>query len=153
MKDQCAKCQEILSVDCSGSNPTQNLLREELNSSLELAEKLSRQYEELLRSYQQKMLNTSALIKQLNEQFSWVSQLANLTQSEDQDYALHVTTVASHSSDPSVPSGFRKVILTLFNSDPITVNIPEEVSVHNPKFMETVAKKALLEYRQNAQEK
>lgn len=40
------------------------------------------------------MLNTSALIKQLNEQFSWVSQLANLTQREDQDYALHVTTVS-----------------------------------------------------------
>lgn len=59
--------------------------------------------------------------------------------------------VASHSSDPSVPYGFRKVILTLFNSDPITVNVPEEVSMHNSKFMETVAEKALLEYRQNAQ--
>lgn len=152
MKDQCAKCQEILSVDCSGSNPMQSLLREELNSSLELAEKLARQYEELLRSYQQKMLNTSALIKQLNEQFNWVSQLANLTQREDL-YALQVTTVASHGSDPSVPSGFRKVILTLFDSDPITVMVPEEDSMHNPKFMETVAEKALLEYRQNAREK
>lgn len=152
MKDQCAKCQEILSVDCSGSNPAQSLLREELNSSLELAEKLARQYDELLRSYQQKMLNTSALLKQLTEQFSWVSQLANLTQRED-PHSLHVTTVASRSSDPSVPSGFTKVILKLFDSDPITVTVPEEVSMHNPKFMETVAQKALLEYRQNAREK
>ncbi|XP_014395564.1 PREDICTED: clusterin isoform X2 [Myotis brandtii] len=151
MKDQCAKCQEILSVDCSGSNPAQNLLREELNSSLELAEKLARQYDELLRSYQQKMLNTSALLKQLNEQFNWVSQLANLTQREDQ-YSLHVTTVASRGSDSSVPSGFTKVILTLFDSDPITVTVPE-VSIHNPKFMETVAEKALQEYRQSTREK
>jgi len=152
MKDQCAKCQEILSVDCSGSNPAQSLLREELNSSLELAEKLARQYDELLRSYQQKMLNTSALLKQLNEQFNWVSQLANLTQREDQ-YSLHVTTVASRGSDSSVPSGFTKVILTLFDSDPITVTVPEEVSMHNPKFMETVAEKALQEYRQSTRDK
>lgn len=89
-----------LGADCSGSNPAQNLLREELNSSLELAEKLARQYDELLRSYQQKMLNTSALLKQLNEQFNWVSQLANLTQREDQ-YSLQVTTVSlSDSWDP-----------------------------------------------------
>lgn len=95
-----AFCIFRLGVDCSGSNPAQSLLREELNSSLELAEKLARQYDELLRSYQQKMLNTSALLKQLNEQFNWVSQLANLTQRED-PYSLHVTTVSlSYSWDP-----------------------------------------------------
>ncbi|KAM8763797.1 clusterin isoform 1-T1 [Rhynchonycteris naso] len=145
MKDQCAKCQEILSVDCSASDPAQNLLRQELNSSLELAEKFSREYEELLQSYQQKMVNTSALLKQLNEQFSWVSHLANLTQGENQ-YALQVTTVASHSSNSSIPSGFTKVVLKLFDSDPITVTVPE-VPSNDTKFMETVAEKALQEYR------
>lgn len=147
MKDQCAKCQEILSVDCSSSDPSQNLLRQQLNDSLQLAERFSREYEELLRSYQQKMFNTSALLKQLNEQFNWVSQLANLTQGEDQ-YSLQVTTVSSRSSDSSVPTGFTKVVLKLFDSDPITVTVPEEVSRNNPKFMETVAEKALQEYRQ-----
>lgn len=151
MKDQCAKCQEILSVDCSSSNPAQNQLRQELNSSLQLAEKFTKMYDELLQSYQQKMLNTSSLLKQLNEQFNWVSQLANLTQGEDQ-YSLHITTVASHSSDSSVPTGFTKVVLKLFDSDPITVTVPEEVSRKNPKFMEMVAEKALQEYRQNHRE-
>lgn len=149
MKDQCAKCQEILSVDCSASSPEQSLLREELSSSLQLAEQLSKQYDELLRSYQQKMLNTSALLKQLNEQFNWVSQLANLTQRED-PFSLQVTTVASHSLDSSIPSGFTKVVLRLFDSDPISVTVPEEVSMTNPKFMETVAEKALQEYRQKS---
>ncbi|XP_045058422.2 clusterin isoform X2 [Desmodus rotundus] len=151
MKDQCAKCQEILSVDCSSSDPAQSLLRQELNSSLQLAEMFTKKYDELLQSYQQTMLNTSALLKQLNEQFNWVSQLANLTQSED-EFSLQVTTVASHSSDSSVPSGFTKVVLKLFDSDPITVTVPEEVSRNNPKFMETVAEKALQEYRQKYQE-
>lgn len=56
--------------------------------------------------------------------------------------------VASRGSDSSIP-GFTKVILRLFDSDPITVTVPEEVSMHNPKFMETVAEKALQEYRQS----
>ncbi|XP_011357657.1 clusterin isoform X2 [Pteropus vampyrus] len=146
MKDQCEKCQEILSVDCSASDPSQNQLRQELNSSLQLAEKFSKLYDDLLQSYQQKMLNTSFLLKQLNEQFNWVSQLANLTQSEE-PYPLQVTTVASHSSDSSVPTGFTKVVLKLFDSYPIMVTVPE-VSWDSPMFMETVAEKALQEYRQ-----
>lgn len=75
------------------SDPSQNQLRQELNSSLQLAEKFSKLYDELFQSYQQKMLNTSFLLKQLNEQFNWVSQLANLTQGEE-PYSLQVTTVS-----------------------------------------------------------
>ena len=85
-------CSFHLWADCSASNPTQTLLRQQLNESLQLA-KFSRLYDQLLQSYQQKMLNTSALLKQLNEQFTWVSQLANLTQSDDQ-YYLQVSTVS-----------------------------------------------------------
>lgn len=80
-------------ADCSSSDPAQNLLRQELNNSLQLAEMFTKKYDELLQSYQQTMLNTSALLKQLNEQFSWVSQLANLTQNEE-DFSLRVTTVS-----------------------------------------------------------
>ena len=68
-------------------------LRQQLNVSLQLAEKFSKLYDQLLQSYQQKMLNTSSLLKQLNEQFTWVSQLANLTHSDSQHY-LHVSTVS-----------------------------------------------------------
>ncbi|KAI5167783.1 Clusterin [Manis pentadactyla] len=148
MKDQCDKCQEILSVDCSSSNPAQVQLRQELNNSLQMAERFSKLYDELLQSYQEKMFNTSSLLKQLNEQFSWVSQLANLTQGEE-PFQLQVTMVSSHTSDPSIPSGLTKVMVKLFNSNPITVTVPEVVPRNNPKFMETVAEKALQEYRQN----
>ncbi|XP_062942203.1 clusterin [Cynocephalus volans] len=152
MKDQCDKCRQILSVDCSASNPSQNQLRQELDDSLRVAERLTTKYNELLRSYQRKMLNTSSLLEQLNEQFSWVSRLANLTQGEDQSY-LRVTTVSSHTSDSDLPHhGFTEVVVKLFDSDPITVTIPEEVSRNNPKFMETVAEKALQEYRKKTRE-
>lgn len=88
-----AFCFFPLWADCSASDPSQNQLRQELNSSLQLAEKFSKLYDELFQSYQQKMLNTSFLLKQLNEQFNWVSQLANLTQGEE-PYSLQVTTVS-----------------------------------------------------------
>uniref|UniRef100_A0A5F8AC78 Clusterin n=1 Tax=Macaca mulatta TaxID=9544 RepID=A0A5F8AC78_MACMU len=152
MKDQCDKCREILSVDCSANNPAQAQLRRELSESLQVAERLTRKYNELLQSYQWKMLNTSSLLEQLNEQFNWVSQLANLTQGEDQ-YYLRVTTVASHTSDSGVPSGVTEVVVKLFDSDPITVTVPVEVSRKNPKFMETVVEKALQEYRKKQREK
>ncbi|XP_006153284.1 clusterin isoform X1 [Tupaia chinensis] len=151
MKDQCDKCREILSVDCSANNPSQAQLRQELNDSLQIAEKLTQKYNELLQSYQWKMLNTSSLLEQLNEQFSWVSQLANLTQNEDQ-YYLRVSTVTSQTSDSDVPSRVTEVTVKLFDSDPITVVIPEDVSKDNPKFMETVAEKALKEYRKKNRE-
>lgn len=148
MKGQCEKCQEILSVDCSANNPDQAHLRQELNDSLLAAERLTQHYNELLQSFQRKMLNTSSLLEQLNEQFNWVSQLANLTQGEDQ-YYLRVSTVTNHSSDSDVPTGVTEVVVKLFDSDPITVVVPEEVARNNPKFMETVAEKALQEYRKN----
>uniref|UniRef100_A0A2K6EN98 Clusterin n=3 Tax=Propithecus coquereli TaxID=379532 RepID=A0A2K6EN98_PROCO len=151
MKDQCEKCQEILSVDCSASSPSQAQLRQELNDSLRIAEKLTKKYNELLQSYQWKMLNTSALLEQLNEQFSWVSRLANLTQDEDH-YYLQVITVTSRTSDSDAPSGATEVSVKLFDSDPITVSVPEEVSRNNPQFIETVAEKALQEYRKKNRE-
>lgn len=151
MKDQCEKCREILSVDCSTNNPAQAQLRQELNDSLQVAELLTQKYNELLQSYQRKMLSTSSLLEQLNDQFSWVSQLANLTQGEDPAY-LRVSTVTTHTSDSDAPSRVTEVVVKLFDSDPITVVIPEEVSRDNPTFMDTVAEKALQEYRRKKRE-
>ena len=106
-------CSLHLRADCSTSDPSQTLLRQQLNTSLQLAEKFSRLYDQLLQSYQQKMLNTSALLKQLNEQFTWVSQLANLTQGDDQ-YYLQVSTVSPcwsrTAAAPMVRSGGHVVL-------------------------------------------
>ncbi|XP_055970124.1 clusterin [Sorex fumeus] len=151
MKDQCAKCKEILAVDCSGSNPAQERLRQELSEALLMAEKFSRRYDQLLRSYQQKTRASSGLLKQLNEEFSWVSRLANLTQGEDQDH-LQVTTVNSQSSSTDGLHGVTLVGLKLFDAPPMMVSIPDNVSRESPRFMEMVAEKALREYRQKGAE-
>ncbi|XP_006884986.1 PREDICTED: clusterin [Elephantulus edwardii] len=149
MKNQCAKCREILSVDCSASNPAQAQLREELKTALQVAEKFTNEYDDLLKSYQQKMSNTSALLSQLNEQFNWMSQLANHTQNEDQAYlqVFSVTSRGTDLNDSSKPSD-TEVVVKLFDSDPMKVTVPREVDWNQPNFMEIVAKKALDEFRQ-----
>lgn len=59
--------------------------------------------------------------------------------------------VSSETSDSNGPSGLTKVVSKLFDSDSITVIVPE-VSRNNHKFMETVAEKTLQEYCQENQE-
>ncbi|KAI4573679.1 hypothetical protein MJT46_004919 [Ovis ammon polii x Ovis aries] len=155
MKGQCAKCQEILEVDCSANIPTQTLLCQQLNESLQLVEKFSRLCDQLLQSFQQKMLDTSALLKQLIEQFTWVSQLAHLMQSNDQ-YHLQVSTEANtqvqRCTETSLPDEAEChdpilwVVVKLFNPFPITVMVLQEVP--SPNFMENVVEKALQQYCQ-----
>lgn len=58
--------------------------------------------------------------------------------------------MTTHSSDSDVPSRVTEVVVKLFDSDPITVVLPEEVSRDSPKFMDTVAEKALQEYRKKS---
>ncbi|XP_036607635.1 clusterin [Trichosurus vulpecula] len=148
MKDQCEKCREILSVDCSDTDPNQSQLREKYEDALRIVEKFDREYEDLLQMYQLKMLNTSSLLDQLNQQFGWVSRLANLTQSKNGDY-LQVSTVYSRSSNPEDPSkpSDTEVVVQLFDSEPITLTVPAEISWDDPKFMEIVADEALKQYK------
>ncbi|XP_074847607.1 clusterin isoform X2 [Carettochelys insculpta] len=152
MKDKCEKCREILSVDCSQTDPAQGRLREQLEDALRLAERFSHRYDELLRGFQEEMLNTSSLLDQLSRQFSWVSRLANLTQ--PRDGALQVTTVLSKApnpQDPSLPAD-TQVTVQLFDSDPLSLTVPGEIPWDDPKFMEVVAAEALKHYKQNALE-
>ncbi|EMP24883.1 Clusterin [Chelonia mydas] len=174
MKDKCEKCQEILSVgilaspsltpscvcnalfspppraeDCSQTAPAQGQLREQFEDALRLAERFTRKYDELLRTFQEEMLNTSSLLDQLNKQFGWVSRLANLTQNGDG--MLQVTTVLSKTpnrKDSPRPSD-TQVTVQLFDSDPLSLTVPGEIPWDDPKFMEVVADEALKQYKQN----
>ncbi|XP_074066098.1 clusterin [Macrotis lagotis] len=149
MKDQCEKCQEILSVDCSETDPNQSQLREKYEDALRIVEKFGREYEDLLHLYQMKMLNTSSILDQLNRQFGWVSKLANLTQSQNGDY-LQVSTVYSRSPNPEDP--FKpldtEVVVQIFDSEPISMTVPAEIPWDDPKFMEIVSEKALQKYKE-----
>ncbi|CAM9978052.1 unnamed protein product [Bubo scandiacus] len=128
MRDECEKCREILS------------LREQLEDALRLAERFTRRYDTLLHAFQAEMLNTTSLLEQLNRQFGWVSRLANMTQGTDG--FLQVTT------DPSAPPD-TQVTVQLFDSEPLSLTVPGDISWDDPRFMEIVANQALQHYKQN----
>uniref|UniRef100_A0A8D0ERS6 Clusterin n=1 Tax=Strix occidentalis caurina TaxID=311401 RepID=A0A8D0ERS6_STROC len=147
MRDECEKCREILSVDCWQTDPAQSQLREQLEDALRLAERFTRRYDTLLHAFQAEMLNTTSLLEQLNRQFGWVSRLANMTQGTDG--FLQVTTVRPVSTlDPSAPPD-TQVTVQLFDSEPLSLTVPGDISWDDPRFMEIVANQALQHYKQN----
>ncbi|KAM8810015.1 clusterin [Eudromia elegans] len=150
MRDECEKCQEILSLDCADADEEQGQLREQLEEALRLAERFTRRYDELLGALQADVLNTTGLLEQLNRQFGWVSRLANVTQRDDG--FLQVTTVLSkapNAQDPAAPAD-TQVTVQLFEEEPVVLTVPGTVPWHDPRFMELVAEQALRHYKQRA---
>ncbi|KAM6355117.1 clusterin [Podargus strigoides] len=150
LRDECEKCRDILSVDCGERDPAQSQLREQLEDALRLAERFTRRYDDLLGAFQAEMLNTTSLLDQLNQQFGWVSRLSNLTLGTDR--FLQVTTILSKApnlEDPSAPPD-TQVTVQLFDSEPLSLTVPGDISWNDPRFMEIVAEQALQHYKQNA---
>ncbi|KAM6462975.1 clusterin isoform 4-T4 [Liasis olivaceus] len=148
MKEKCEKCQAILAVDCSQMDPDQRKLKERFEDALRLAERFTRRYDEILKAFQEEMLNTTAILDQLNRQFGWVSQLANATRN---DKLLKVITVVAKPSSPEDPSKSpdTHVTVQLFDSDPISLTVPGDVAWDDERFMDLVAREALRDYKGN----
>ncbi|XP_078237415.1 clusterin isoform X1 [Pogona vitticeps] len=149
MKEKCEKCRAILDVDCSQTDPEQSQLRERFEDAMRIAERFTRKYDDLLKAFQDEMFNTTALLDQLNQQFGWVSRLANATRNSDK--LLQVATVISKPASPgdqAKPSD-TQVTVQIFDSDPLTMTVPGDIPLDDPKFMELVAEQALREYKSN----
>lgn len=72
-----------LAPDCSGTKPLDGPLKQELEEALAMAERLTQEYDKLIRKFEEKMFNTSSLLDMLNKQFGWVSALADKTKEKD----------------------------------------------------------------------
>ncbi|XP_033860465.2 clusterin-like isoform X1 [Acipenser ruthenus] len=147
LKEECEKCKDILSIDCSGKRPLQGPLKEEFEKALAMFEKFTKEYDELLKKFQQEMLNTSSLMDTLNKQFGWVSTLANATKRPDEFFQIK-TVISRGSQNPDNP-GDTNVSVQLFDSPPMTFTVPGDIPWDDPKFSEVVAEEALERYKQN----
>ncbi|XP_075454844.1 clusterin isoform X1 [Ascaphus truei] len=144
MRDKCEKCKEILAIDCSGKDLMHGRLQEKFEDSVHLAEKFTRQYDELLQKFSERMLNTTSLLEQLNKQFGWVSRLANIT--DNKDGIFKVTTAYSTSGSGGAPSD-TTVTVQLFDSEPFTFTVPGNILMEDPKFSDLLAQEALKRYK------
>uniref|UniRef100_A0A8C5MJ35 Clusterin n=1 Tax=Leptobrachium leishanense TaxID=445787 RepID=A0A8C5MJ35_9ANUR len=145
MREKCEQCKEILAIDCSGKDPMQQHIKETFEDSVRLAEKFTKQYEEQLEKLREKMLNTTGLLERLNQQFGWVSRLANMTQHE-KNGIFQISTVYSKTNSGDVPSDSTATV-TLFDQEPFTFMVPGDITMEDPKFGELVAEEALKRYK------
>ncbi|XP_069831835.1 clusterin isoform X2 [Dendropsophus ebraccatus] len=145
MKEKCEKCKEILAIDCTKNNEMQGKLKEKFEESVRLAEKFTRQYDDLLQRFRERMLNATNVFEELSQQFGWVSKLTNLTE-KDQNGIFQVST--AYSSTGGEPSE-TAVTVNLFDSEPFTFTIPGNIRMEDPKFAELVAEEALKRFKKD----
>ncbi|XP_015675470.1 clusterin [Protobothrops mucrosquamatus] len=146
MKGKCDKCQAILAVDCSQTDPDQRKIKERFDDALRLAERFTRRYDEILKAFQEEMLNTTAILDQLNQQFGWVSQLANRTRN---DKLLKVIMVKPSSPEDTSQTPDTQVTVQVFDSGPFSLTVPGSITLDDDSFMDTVARDALRDYKNN----
>ncbi|KAG7265012.1 hypothetical protein CRUP_038117, partial [Coryphaenoides rupestris] len=150
-REECQKCKDIRNLDCSGKKPLEGPLKEELEEALALAEHFTQRYSTLLRSIEEQMFNTSTILDFLNQQFSWVSTLANNTNANP---IFQVQTVISKERQEKVGEeekpGQTDVSVNLFDGPPMTLTVPGDIPWSDPKFSEVVAQKALERYKEGA---
>ncbi|XP_026527323.1 clusterin [Notechis scutatus] len=146
MKEKCDKCQAILAVDCSQTDRDQRKIKERFEDALRLAERFTRRYDEILKAFQEEMLNTTAILDQLNQQFGWVSQLANRTRN---DKLLKVITVKSSSPEGTSQTTDTQVTVQVFDSEPFSLTVPGSVPLDDDTFMDIVARDALRDFKDN----
>ncbi|XP_046877291.1 clusterin [Hypomesus transpacificus] len=146
LREECEKCKEIQSVDCSGKKPLEGPIKKELEQALAMAERFTQEYNFLLREFEEKMLNTSSLLDLFNHQFGWVSSLANSTKTKDGIF--RIKTVISQDNKDTSDSNDTSVSVQLFDAPPMTFSVPGDISWSDPKFYEVVAQGALERYKQ-----
>ncbi|XP_069089809.1 clusterin-like [Pleurodeles waltl] len=144
MKDKCDKCKEILAVDCSGKQSAQSALEQQFVEAVRLAEKYTSEHEKLLEKFQEEMLNMTSVLDQLNEQYGWISKLANVT--DNGEGIFKVSTISLKSGDQDGPPS-TTVTAQLFDSEPFTFTIPGTISLEDPALSELVAREALKQFK------
>jgi len=146
LKEECEKCKQIQTLDCSGQRPLEGPVKADLERALAQTERLTRQYNSQLRTFEEQMVNTSALLDLLNQQFGWVSALANSTGSKDGIF--RIKAVVSQDGQGTDQPGETSVSVQLFDAPPMTFTVNSDLSWKDPKFSQMVAQEALERYKQ-----
>ncbi|XP_030201467.1 clusterin [Gadus morhua] len=152
LREECQKCKDIKNLDCSGRKPLEGPLKAELEEALAAAERLTQLYSALLRSFEERMYNTSAVLDFLNQQFSWVSSLANSTDTKNPIFQVQAVISKERQEkggEENEPSQ-TEVSVHLFDAPPMTLQVPGDIPWSEPKFTEVVAQKALDRYKEGS---
>ncbi|XP_029902517.1 clusterin [Myripristis murdjan] len=151
-RGECQKCKEIQHIDCSGKKPLEGPLKEELEEALAMADHFTKEYNEQMRRFEEKMFNTSSILDWFNKQFGWVSTLANNTRTEDGLFSIQTLICKDdkETAGEEQTPGETNVSVKLFDTPPMNFTVPGDIPWTDPKFSEVVAQEALDRYKETA---
>ncbi|KAJ8355847.1 hypothetical protein SKAU_G00186410 [Synaphobranchus kaupii] len=147
LREECQKCKEIQSIDCSGKKPLDGPLKDELERALAMADQFTQEYSKLLGRFEERMFNASSLLDMFNRQFGWVSALVNNTRTKDGIF--QIKTVMCRTTEEDEQPQDTKVSVELFDSPPMSFTVPGDIPWSDSRFSEVVAQEALDRYKQN----
>uniref|UniRef100_A0A667XP74 Clusterin n=1 Tax=Myripristis murdjan TaxID=586833 RepID=A0A667XP74_9TELE len=129
LQGRCEMCEEYLLTECPSMRQLHSE-QEELNLLLNASRQ---QYEGRLQLVQRHTADTQRWLRNMEEQYGWVSQLSNSSLDPHNIFTV-ITTYSVYISD---------VVVTILDAAPVTLSVPAELDVGDPAFIQFVAQEAL----------
>uniref|UniRef100_A0A3Q2E5G5 Clusterin n=2 Tax=Cyprinodon variegatus TaxID=28743 RepID=A0A3Q2E5G5_CYPVA len=143
LQSKCEACQGALLTEC----PSVRELHVELDDVSQLLDVSKEQYDEILSIVQHHTDETVKWLSNMVAEFSWVAQA--VSNSSVTQNIFRITMVAPESHDEQNMSATEtKVEVEVLNSPPLMLNIPKELELQDPAFIQYVAQEALDKYKE-----
>ncbi|XP_028289342.1 clusterin-like protein 1 [Parambassis ranga] len=142
LQDLCETCKGYLIKEC----PSVQHLHSEMEEMQMLLNASRQQYDDRLQLVQRHTADTQRWLSNMDDKYGWVSQLSNRTVSPHNIF--HVITVNLEHQMTNKPEADSSVVISIMDSDPITVSVPADLDVDDPAFIQYVAQEALTLHKQ-----
>ncbi|XP_012711368.2 clusterin-like protein 1 [Fundulus heteroclitus] len=143
LQNKCEACRGALLKEC----PSVRELHVELDEISQLLDVSKEQYDEILSIVQRHTDETVKWLSNLAAEFSWVAQA--VSNGSGPQNIFRITMVAPESHDEQNMSATEtKVEVNILDSPPLMLNIPGELELQDPAFIQVVAQEALDKYKE-----
>ncbi|XP_036375415.1 clusterin-like protein 1 [Megalops cyprinoides] len=143
LSSQCDSCKGTLLEDC----PSVRELQVELNEVSQLLQTSSQQYEEVLQIVQRHTEDTVTWLSNMASNFGWVAEVA-INSTAEPEIIFNISAVLPHAVEGYDGSAAdSKVEVNILDSPRMTLNVPAELEVEDPAFVQYVAQEALGRYK------
>ncbi|XP_027876704.1 clusterin-like protein 1 isoform X1 [Xiphophorus couchianus] len=143
LQNKCEACQGALLTECTGVRE----LHVELDEISQLLDISKQQYDEILSIVQHHTDETVKWLTNMAAEFSWVAQAVSNSSTPQNVFRITMVAPESH-EEQNMSATETKVEVNVLNSPPLTLNIPGELELHNPAFIQYVAQEALDKYKE-----
>ncbi|XP_047224136.1 clusterin-like protein 1 isoform X2 [Girardinichthys multiradiatus] len=143
LQNKCEACKGALLTEC----PSVRELHVELDEISQLLDVSKEQYEEILSIVQHHTDETVKWLSNMAAEFSWVAQAVSNSSAPQNIFRISMVAPESH-DEQNMSATETKVEVNVLNSPPLILDIPGELELHDPAFIQYVAQEALDKYKE-----